>query len=112
MAPKTVVTAWFLTLVSSGETEPLGERIIEVATNLLQFVNKDSRTLFIAYVPKGSIEKGRAQAASGEACFQNASRLSNSIGRGLRTFSIGTLTSPAASIKCDAAEQALVRPFF
>jgi len=70
MAPKTVVTAWFLTLVSSGETEPLGERIIEVATNLLQFVNKDSRTLFIAYVPKGSIEKGRAQAASGDASVQ------------------------------------------
>jgi cytochrome c553 len=71
-APKTVVTAWFLTPVRSGETEPLGERIIEVATNFQQYVDKDSRAHFIAYVPKGSIEKGRALATGGDTSVQCA----------------------------------------
>jgi len=71
-APKTVVSAWFLTPVSNGETEPLGERIIEVVTNLQQYVDKDSRAHFIAYVPKGSVEKGRALATGGDKSVQCA----------------------------------------
>ena len=71
-APETVVTAWFLSAVRSGETEPLGERIIEVATNLQQFVEKDSRAHFVAYVPKGSVEKGRALATGGDPSVQYA----------------------------------------
>ena len=71
-APKTVVSAWFLTPLSNGETEPLGERIIEVATNLQQYIDKDSRAHFVAYVPKGSIENGRVLAASGDTSVQCA----------------------------------------
>jgi cytochrome c553 len=64
MVPKTIVSGWFLTALNTDEKEPIGERIIEVPENLEQFVSRDTRSRFIAYVPTGSIEKGRALAAS------------------------------------------------
>jgi len=64
-APKTFVTSWHLVPVKPGEAEPIGQRIIEVPENPEQFASRDSRSRFIAYVPVGSIEKGRALAASG-----------------------------------------------
>jgi cytochrome c553 len=66
MVPKTIVSGWFLTALNTGEKEPTGERIIEVPENFEQFVSRDTRSRFIAYVPTGSIEKGRALAASGD----------------------------------------------
>ena len=64
-APKTFVTSWHLVPVKPGEAEPIGQRIIEVPENPEQFASRDSRSRFIAYVPAGSIEKGRELAASG-----------------------------------------------
>jgi cytochrome c553 len=66
MVPKTIVSGWFLTALNTGEKEPTGERIIEVPENFEQFVSRDTRSRFIAYVPTGSIERGRALAASGD----------------------------------------------
>ena len=66
MVPKTHVTAWFLSVANPDEKEPIGERIIEVPENLQQFISRDTRTHFIAYVPTGSIEKGRALATSSD----------------------------------------------
>jgi cytochrome c553 len=66
MVPKTIVSGWFLTALNTDEKEPNGDRIIEVPENLEQFVSRDTRSRFIAYVPTGSIEKGRALAASGD----------------------------------------------
>jgi cytochrome c553 len=63
--PKTQVTGWFLVPVSTGETEPIGQRIIEVPENPDHFVSRDSRARFIAYVPAGSIKRGAALAATG-----------------------------------------------
>jgi hypothetical protein len=60
------VTAWFLSAVNTDEKEPIGERIIEVPENLEQFISRDTRSRFIAYVPTGSVEKGRALATSGD----------------------------------------------
>ena len=65
MVPKTYVTGWHLAAVKTGEKEPIGQRIIEVPENLEQFVNRDTRARFIAYVPPGSIEKGRALTLTG-----------------------------------------------
>jgi cytochrome c553 len=65
IAPKTFVTSWHLVPVKPGEAEPIGQRIIEVPENPEQFASRDSRSRFIAYVPVGSIEKGRALAAGG-----------------------------------------------
>jgi cytochrome c553 len=65
MAPKTHVHGWHLADLKNGETEAIGHRIIEVPENLEQFISRDSRSQFIAYVPKGSIEKGKALASTG-----------------------------------------------
>jgi cytochrome c553 len=64
-APKTYVTGWHLAAVKTGEQEPIGQRIIEVPENLEQFVSRDARSRFIAYVPAGSIQRGQALVASG-----------------------------------------------
>jgi len=66
MVPKTIVSGWFLTALNTDEKEPTGDRIIEVPENLEQFVSRDTRSRFIAYVPTGSIEKGRALATRGD----------------------------------------------
>jgi cytochrome c553 len=65
MAPKTYVHGWHLADLKSGEKEPIGQRVIEVPEDLEQFVSRDSRSRFIAYVPTGSIEKGKALASTG-----------------------------------------------
>jgi len=63
-APKVHVAAWFLAPMPDGEHEPIGQRIIEVPDNLAQYISRDSRAHFTAYVPLGSIEKGRALAGN------------------------------------------------
>ena len=63
--PKTFITANHLAAVKTGETEPIGQRIIEVPEDLERFVSRDTHAVFIAYVPVGSIQKGQALAASG-----------------------------------------------
>ncbi len=63
-APKTYVAGWFLATDKTGATEPLGERIIEVPDDLERFVSRDARATFTAYVPVGSIQKGRELASS------------------------------------------------
>jgi cytochrome c553 len=64
-APKTYVTGWFLAAVTTGEKEPLGQRIIEVPEDLQHFVSRDSRARFTAYVPLGSVKTGVALASTG-----------------------------------------------
>lgn len=63
--PKTRVAAWYLVPTGEGETEEIGQRIIELAENLDQFVSRNSRTTFVAYVPLGSIERGKNLATTG-----------------------------------------------
>jgi len=65
--PKTVVAAWYLIADRAGGTEPLGERIVELADEPDRFTSRDARVTFTANVPIGSIQKGRqlATATSG-----------------------------------------------
>jgi len=65
--PQTHVHGWHLADLKNNLTEPIGARIIEVPEDLEQFVSRDSRSQFIAYVPPGSIEKGKALASTGGA---------------------------------------------
>ncbi len=65
--PQTEVHGWHLADLHNGQTEPIGQRIIEVPENLEQFISRDSRSRFIAYVPRGSIEKGKSLATTGAA---------------------------------------------
>ena len=63
--PRTRVAGWHLAAVEGGASEPIGRRIIEIPEDLERFVSRDARSRFIAYVPVGSIRKGRALAAGG-----------------------------------------------
>lgn len=59
--PKTHVAGWFLAAQTGGK-EPINGRIIEVPQDLEQFEDRDGRADFLAYVPVGSIEKGKTLA--------------------------------------------------
>jgi cytochrome c553 len=66
VVPKSYVTGWHLAALPGSEREPIGQRIIEVPENLEHFVSRDSRAVFIAYVPIGSVERGRALVAGSD----------------------------------------------
>jgi hypothetical protein len=60
--PVTVVAGWCLADAKTGAREPIGPRVIEVAENLEQDENRDTRSRFLAYVPPGSVKRGEALA--------------------------------------------------
>ncbi|SDH73618.1 Cytochrome c553 [Bradyrhizobium sp. Rc2d] len=66
LVPKTQVRDLFLAPLDGTEKEPIGQRIIEIPENVEHFVSRDSRARFIAYVPPGSIQKGRTLAANSD----------------------------------------------
>lgn len=49
----------------AGGTEPIGHRIIEIPEDENVVLNRDPRRGFIAFVPNGSIAKGKALATTG-----------------------------------------------
>ncbi len=65
MVPKTHAHGWHLADLGTGEKEPIGQRVIEFPENAEQFVSRDSRSRFVAYVPTGSVERGRVLATTG-----------------------------------------------
>ncbi len=65
MVPKTFVTGSMLAKSPEGGMEPIGNRIIEVPEDLERAQNRDPRTPFLAYVPKGSLRKGEAFVTGG-----------------------------------------------
>ena len=66
VVPKTVsFLNLFLVPAPDGGTEPLDQRIIEIPDDLDRAEMRDTRAPFTAFVPPGSIERGRALAASG-----------------------------------------------
>jgi len=65
--PVSEIARVFYTVSKTGGTEPIGERILEMPVNAEQFEHRDTRSQFIAYVPKGSIAKGEALARTGGA---------------------------------------------
>jgi cytochrome c553 len=65
--PVTQIARVFYMLVKDGGSEPIGQRIVEVPVDAVQFEHRDTRSQFIAYVPKGSIAKGEVLATTGGA---------------------------------------------
>jgi cytochrome c553 len=70
--PKTHVRDLFLAPMDGNEKEPIGQRIIEIPEDVEYFVSRDSRARFLAYVPVGSVQKGRALAANSDLRVQCA----------------------------------------
>ena len=65
VVPKTIVAGWMLARAPAGGSEPIGHRIIEIAEDFERFEKRDSRTPYLAFVPKGSLERGARLVASG-----------------------------------------------
>jgi cytochrome c553 len=63
--PKTRAGPGLLMALPGGEKEPIAGRIIELPDNLERFDMRDSHAHFTAYVPPGSVEKGRQFVATG-----------------------------------------------
>jgi cytochrome c553 len=63
--PRTQVVGSVYTPIASGGEEPLGTRLIELARDSAQHENRDEQMRYIAYVPPGSIARGRALARDG-----------------------------------------------
>jgi cytochrome c553 len=67
--PKTRVAGGMFLKLEGNETEPIGKRIIETPDDAERTeVLRDPRSGFTAYVPRGSVAKGKALAASCGVC--------------------------------------------
>ena len=58
--PKTEGSGGMLVAAKPPSTEPIGQRIIEMPENLDRTELRDPRSGFVAYVPVGSVAKGKA----------------------------------------------------
>jgi cytochrome c553 len=63
--PTTHVAGWMLVATEPAGTELIGSRIIEMPEDLERTELRDSLSGFVAYVPPGSVERGRALATEG-----------------------------------------------
>lgn len=64
--PKTYVNSSNMRVALPGrETEPIGNRIVELPEDDTAAIARDPRSGFVAYVPKGSIAKGESLVAGG-----------------------------------------------
>lgn len=69
MVPKTAVGDRNMMNVVSGAKEPIGKRILELPVSLERTEWRDSKSGFIAYVPKGAIARGKKLVESGAGAF-------------------------------------------
>ena len=60
MIPKSYIAVLVWAATENGEREPLGQRILEIPDDLIQFESRDPRSTFTAYVPVDSLAKGEA----------------------------------------------------
>ncbi|HEY4040421.1 MAG TPA: hypothetical protein VGM32_01100 [Rhodopila sp.] len=65
--PKTRVLGFMLVPDGSGESEPIGNRVIEMPQDVARTELRDSRSGFIAYAPPGSLARGEALVTTGGA---------------------------------------------
>ncbi len=63
--PKTHVFGWMLVPDTPAATEPIGQRIIETPENFERTELRDDTSGFIAYVPPGSLQRGKLLVTTG-----------------------------------------------
>lgn len=63
--PLTHVSGWMLVASSPDQREPIGQRIVETPENVERTELRDDHSGFIAYVPLGSIQRGKALVETG-----------------------------------------------
>jgi cytochrome c553 len=63
--PRTRVVGWVYAAIRGAGQEPLGERLIEISPDPARHEKRDDEMLYVAYVPPGSIARGRVMASTG-----------------------------------------------
>ena len=63
--PKTEPKGGMMVVIKDGGKEPIGDRVIEVSEDLERTELRDPNSGFIAYVPKGSLDKGKQLVTAG-----------------------------------------------
>jgi cytochrome c553 len=63
--PKTKPAGGMMVVVDGGGNEPIGDRVLEVSESLERTELRDPTSGFIAYVPKGSLAKGKDLVTAG-----------------------------------------------
>jgi cytochrome c553 len=66
--PVTKVGALMMVVADAKQTEPIGDRVLEVPEDLEQTELRNPHSGFVAYVPVGSLKKGRALTRTCVAC--------------------------------------------
>jgi cytochrome c553 len=64
--PKTKPEGGMMVVIDGGGSEPIGDRVIEVSENLERTELRDPTSGFIAYVAKGSLERGKLLVTTGD----------------------------------------------
>jgi cytochrome c553 len=115
MVPKTDIAQRNMLVVVPGAKEPIGKRILEVPENLERVEARDSKSGFVAYVPKGSVARGKKLVESGAGAFPCAAchgptykgngsvpalagRSPSGLVRQLYDFKAGTRNGPGAAM--------------
>ena len=62
--PRMRAAAWIYVTDEGGGEEALGERIVEASLDFERHERRDPNTPYVAYVPKGSLERGHAIATT------------------------------------------------
>lgn len=70
--PKVMRAGWVYVRDPAGGEESLEDRLIEVAPDLTRHERRDDRMQYVAYVPAGSIARGRKLASADSASLQCA----------------------------------------
>lgn len=65
IVPTPQITGWMLAPAEPAATEALGQRILEMPEDLERTELRDPRSGFVAYVPPGSVSRGRTLATTG-----------------------------------------------
>ncbi len=63
--PQAKIAGSIYTAVAGGRMEPLGERLMEYSTDLKAHEHRDPNLRYVAYVPKGSIARGKRLVQTG-----------------------------------------------
>ena len=63
--PTTHVAGWMLVASTPAATEPIGQRIIETPEDLERTELRDDTSGFVAYVPEGSLKRGKLLVTAG-----------------------------------------------
>lgn len=70
--PRPRVVGWIYAAEEDGSSEPLGQRILEFTPDVVGHETRDDQMRYVAYVPVGSIDRGKQIAQTGSDSPANA----------------------------------------